>query len=162
MSITHLSSLSQLDSILSKSNDKLSIIDFHATWCGPCHMIAPVFEALSKQHTNVNFLKCDVDVARDVASRYSISAMPTFVFLRGSTQVDQIRGANRRALEQAIAKHASSSSGAFSGSGHTLGGSSTPQRDAAPNGGPSLLNLDQQTKTLLLLVAGYLVFWYLS
>jgi thioredoxin 1 len=38
-------------------------------------MIAPVYESLSKQYTSVNFLKCDVDAARDVASRYSISAM---------------------------------------------------------------------------------------
>ncbi|KAF8975383.1 thioredoxin-like protein, partial [Cyathus striatus] len=51
------------------------VIDFHATWCGPCHAIAPTFEALSKQHKNVNFLKCDVDAARDVASLYSVSAM---------------------------------------------------------------------------------------
>jgi len=38
-------------------------------------MIAPAFEALSKKYTNVNFLKCDVDAAHDVAARYSISAM---------------------------------------------------------------------------------------
>ena len=43
--------------------------------CGPCHAIAPVYEALSKQYTNVNFLKCDVDAARDVAQEYGISAM---------------------------------------------------------------------------------------
>jgi thiol-disulfide isomerase/thioredoxin len=43
--------------------------------CGPCHAIAPVFEALSKQYANVNFLKCDVDAARDVAGRYTVSAM---------------------------------------------------------------------------------------
>lgn len=38
-------------------------------------MIAPVYETLSKQYTNVNFLKCDVDAARDVAKAYSVSAM---------------------------------------------------------------------------------------
>lgn len=43
--------------------------------CGPCHAIAPTFEALAKQYKNVNFLKCDVDAARDVASLYSVSAM---------------------------------------------------------------------------------------
>jgi len=43
--------------------------------CGPCHTIAPAFEALSKQYANVNFLKCDVDAARDVAGRYTVSAM---------------------------------------------------------------------------------------
>lgn len=46
--------------------------------CGPCHAIAPAYESLSKQYPNVNFLKCDVDVATDVASRYSISAMQVF------------------------------------------------------------------------------------
>jgi thiol-disulfide isomerase/thioredoxin len=68
------------------------VIDFHATWsvpnahreqksmltmirCGPCHAIAPHFEALSKKHTNVNFLKCDVDEAKEVASLYKVTAM---------------------------------------------------------------------------------------
>ena len=48
----------------------------HANYrCGPCHAIAPAFEALSKRYANVNFLKCDVDAARDVAGRYTVSAM---------------------------------------------------------------------------------------
>lgn len=75
-------------------------------------MIAPVFEGLSKQYTNVNFLKCDVDAAAEVSGRYRVTAMwtmptyiriinadtcvrPTFVFLRGSTEVDRVRGANQ-------------------------------------------------------------------
>lgn len=49
--------------------------NYDSTRCGPCHMIAPAYEALSKQYTNVNFLKCDVDAARDVAGRYAVSAM---------------------------------------------------------------------------------------
>lgn len=43
--------------------------------CGPCHAIAPKFEALSREYKNVNFLKCDVDAAADVASQYRVSAM---------------------------------------------------------------------------------------
>lgn len=43
--------------------------------CGPCHAIAPHYESLSKKYTNVNFLKCDVDAAKEVASSYSVSAM---------------------------------------------------------------------------------------
>ncbi|KAF8346933.1 hypothetical protein F5887DRAFT_958518, partial [Amanita rubescens] len=58
-------------------------------------MIAPVYETFAKQYTNVNFLKCDVDAARDVASRYSVSAMPTFIFLQGSTKVDQGSGSGQ-------------------------------------------------------------------
>lgn len=81
--------------------------------CGPCHAIAPTYEALSKQYTSVNFLKCDVEAARDVASQYAVRAMyafyfialelfmltftvrPTFVFLKGATKVDQVQGADR-------------------------------------------------------------------
>jgi len=75
MSITHITSLSQLNEILSASEEKLTVIDFHATWCGPCHQIAPTFEELSKQYPGVNFLKCDVEVAAEVSQKYSVSAM---------------------------------------------------------------------------------------
>ncbi|PFH52222.1 hypothetical protein AMATHDRAFT_140468 [Amanita thiersii Skay4041] len=163
MSITHITSNSQLDGILSKSKDKLSVIDFHATWCGPCHMIAPVFEQLAKRYTNVNFLKCDVDAAKDVASRFSVSAMPTFIFLKGSSKVDQVRGADKSGVENALRKHSSASgSGAFSGKGQTLGGSSASSREIASQTGPSFGNLDPQLKVLLGLIGAYLVFWYLS
>ncbi|KAI0639965.1 thioredoxin-like protein, partial [Trametes polyzona] len=126
MSVTHVDNTTQLDGILGKSKDKLSVIDFHATWCGPCHMIAPTYEALAKQYPNVNFLKCDVDQAKDVAGRYRITAMPTFVFLKGSSEVERVRGANKPALEAAVRRHSSGpSTGAFTGKGHTLGDGSS-------------------------------------
>ncbi|EPQ60354.1 thioredoxin-domain-containing protein [Gloeophyllum trabeum ATCC 11539] len=162
MSITHITSVPQLNGILSKSKDKLSVIDFHATWCGPCHAIAPTFEALSKQYKNVNFLKCDVDAAKDVASLYRVGAMPTFIFLKGETKVDEVRGANRVGLESAVRRHASSSgsASAFSGKGQTLGGS-TPKPDVG-DAIAGVKNLDPQVKVLLALLGAYLLFWYLS
>ncbi|KAK7064114.1 thioredoxin-domain-containing protein [Favolaschia claudopus] len=170
MSITHLDSVSQLNGYLSKSKDKLSVIDFHATWCGPCHAIAPTFEALSKQYTNVNFFKCDVDAAKDVAALYRVSAMPTFIFLKGSTKVDQVRGANRAELESTLRRHASSSATttAFSGKGQTLGGSSAPidvSREASATlnkAATQFTKLDSQFRILLALVAAYGLFWYIS
>ncbi|KAI0278169.1 thioredoxin-like protein [Russula aff. rugulosa BPL654] len=166
MAVTHITSLAQLDAILDKAPSKLTVIDFHATWCGPCHTIAPAYEALAKQHTNVNFLKCDVDAAQEVAGRYSVSAMPTFVFLKGQTKVEQVRGANKSALESAVRRHSSgsgSTSAAFSGRGQSLGGSSAaappPRNDGSE--GP-LVNLDPQVKKLLIFFGAYLVFWYLS
>jgi thioredoxin 1 len=120
MSITNITSISQLNEILAKSNDKLTVIDFHATWCGPCHAIAPVFKSLSKQYKNANFLKCDTGAASDVAQLYRITAMPTFIFLKGKTKVDQVRGASKSELQNTVKRHASSTSthsGAFSGKG---------------------------------------------
>ncbi|KAK7465428.1 mitochondrial thioredoxin [Stygiomarasmius scandens] len=173
MSITHIDSLSQLNGILSKSKDKVSVIDFHATWCGPCHAIAPTFESLAKQYTNVNFLKVDVDAAKDVASLYKVSAMPTFIFLRGETKIDQVRGADRGALTAAVQKHAgSSSSGSFAGKGRTLGGDSAPlrPREVADDVRRGLGNANQsfeaafspQTRVFLCLLGAYALFWYLS
>ncbi|KAJ7492485.1 thioredoxin-domain-containing protein [Mycena latifolia] len=171
MSIIHLNSVSELNGYLSKSKDKLSVIDFHATWCGPCHAIAPIFEALSKQYKNVNFFKCDVDAAKDVASLYRVSAMPTFIFLKGSTKVDQVRGANRAELESTLRRHSAGSSGstsAFSGRGQTLGGSQAPvditkEATTTLNKAASrVTSLDSQVRVLLGLVAAYLMFWYLS
>ncbi|KAH9937367.1 thioredoxin-domain-containing protein [Fomitopsis serialis] len=168
MPITHITSLSQLDGILSKASDKLSVIDFHAEWCGPCHMIAPKYEALSKQYNHVNFLKCDVDAAKDVASRYRVTAMPTFVFLRGSTKVDQVRGANPGALQETLHRHASgSSSGAFSGKGQRLGDTPSAPSDPQPQAdAPAIFTafaqLDPKIKVLVYLVAGYLFLWYIS
>ena len=63
------------------------MIDFFATWCGPCKMIAPKLEQMDKDMDNVVFLKVDVDEAEDVAQEYNISAMPTFVFLKNGQKV---------------------------------------------------------------------------
>ncbi|QRW08675.1 peptide-N(4)-(N-acetyl-beta-glucosaminyl)asparagine amidase [Ceratobasidium sp. AG-Ba] len=107
MTIIHVESVSHLATLLQEAKAQLVVIDFHATWCGPCHQIAPRYESLAQSHPHVRFLKCDVDAAQDVARKYSISAMPTFLFLKDNKQVDLVRGANARALEQAIKKHAS-------------------------------------------------------
>jgi len=166
MTIITITSISQLNGILSQDKDKLSVIDFHATWCGPCHAIAPAFEALSKEYTSVNFLKCDVDAAFEVARLYSVSAMPTFIFLKGSTKVDQLKGASKPGLESAVQKHAASSSTstAFSGKGNTLGSPAAP--DVVGDGKQTLqkvfawfTQLDPQLRVLLGLIGLYLLFW---
>ncbi|KII93594.1 hypothetical protein PLICRDRAFT_35821 [Plicaturopsis crispa FD-325 SS-3] len=169
MSITHLTSVSQLNGILAKSKDKLSVIDFHATWCGPCHAIAPTYDALSEKYTAVNFLKCDVDATPDVASAYRVSAMPTFVFLKGSTKVHQVQGADKAGLEAALAKYSSvssstSSGAAFTGKGHTLGGAtvSPSAQDSVKGAVAGVSNMDPQVKILLGLLGAYLMFWWLS
>ncbi|CAE6479628.1 unnamed protein product [Rhizoctonia solani] len=108
MSITHISSLSSLSTILEGAKSQLVVIDFHATWCGPCHQIAPRYEQLAKTNSHVRFLKCDVDAAQDVARvSYNVSAMPTFIFIKNGKQVDMVRGADPRSLESAIKKHRS-------------------------------------------------------
>jgi len=82
---------------------------------------------LSKKYTDITFVKCDVDVATDVAQKFEITAMPTFVLLKGKEEFNRVRGANPPALEQAIdslSKEIGSNVGsAFPGQGQTLGSS---------------------------------------
>ena len=59
------------------SSNTYVVVDFHATWCGPCKQIAPVFEALAKEHTKqgrLAFVKVDVDAQSSIAAKYSVRA----------------------------------------------------------------------------------------
>ncbi|CAF0789541.1 unnamed protein product [Rotaria sordida] len=79
-----------------KNKNKLIVIDFFATWCGPCVRIAPKIEEWSTGDfkDNVVFLKCDVDQAEAVSQEYNIEAMPTFVFIKNGKEVHRLVGAN--------------------------------------------------------------------
>lgn len=74
-------------------------MDFTASWCGPCKMIAPFFAQFSEQYTNVEFVKIDVDELDEVAAECDISAMPTFRVYHNGAQVDEMKGANKDKLE---------------------------------------------------------------
>merc|ERR1712232_1007010 len=80
-----------VDAIVSNAalNNQLVVIDFTASWCGPCKMIAPLFKEMSEEITGVVFLKVDVDENPETAAKYSVSAMPTFLFIKGGEVVDR-------------------------------------------------------------------------
>ncbi|KAJ5697744.1 Thioredoxin [Penicillium malachiteum] len=80
------------------------VVDFHATWCGPCKAIAPAIEKLSETHENIKFYKVDVDELGEVAAENGISAMPTFLFFNGGEKIETVRGANPPAINAAVAK----------------------------------------------------------
>lgn len=80
------------------------VVDFYATWCPPCRVIAPVMEQFSKTYTKAKFYKLDVDRLPDVAQEVGITAMPTFTFFKGGEKVDVVLGANAPALEAGIKK----------------------------------------------------------
>ena len=66
-----------------EKSDKPVIIDAFAQWCGPCQMIAPIFEELSKElGDKYKFAKLNVDEERDLAIKFGVSSIPTFVFIK--------------------------------------------------------------------------------
>ncbi|CUM62680.1 uncharacterized protein PRCAT00000234001 [Priceomyces carsonii] len=87
------------------SPDKLSVIDFYATWCGPCKALEPIFATLADRIPEVKFGRVDVDVAEDVALEYGITAMPTCILLKDGEKIETIVGANPPKLVELIQKH---------------------------------------------------------
>lgn len=85
-----------------KNGSGLLIVDFTASWCGPCQRIAPVFAELSIKYSTVVFLKVDVDTCQMTAASHGIRAMPTFEFFIGQVKVDEIKGADPSALESKV------------------------------------------------------------
>jgi len=96
---------------LEKAGNKLVIVDFHATWCNPCKIIAPVFEHLSKKYPNIVFLKVDVDQCKSTAEQYNVTAMPTFIFIKSKVVIAQIKGADPKKLMSKIQELAVGSGG---------------------------------------------------
>ncbi|MCR5415625.1 MAG: thioredoxin [Pseudobutyrivibrio sp.] len=73
-----------------KSMDKsgISVLDFNATWCGPCKMLAPVLEEVSEELTDAHFYAVDTDENPDLAREYGIMNIPAVVVLKDGNKVD--------------------------------------------------------------------------
>ncbi|MCO5592010.1 hypothetical protein L7F22_046004 [Adiantum nelumboides] len=82
------------------TSGKVVVVDFTATWCGPCKFIAPFFAELSEKYPNLVFLKVDVDDHSEISQEYEIRAMPTFLFIVDSKTTEKIVGANKTELEK--------------------------------------------------------------
>ena len=78
-------------------NEKV-LVDFFATWCGPCKMLAPIVEKLAEEEASVKVVKVDVDEESELAIRFGISSIPTLLMFKNGKLVDKQIG--YRSLEQ--------------------------------------------------------------
>ncbi|MBR5750078.1 MAG: thioredoxin [Bacilli bacterium] len=68
------------------------LVDFFATWCGPCKMLSPILEKVASEHEDLTVLKVDVDEVGDVAAQYGIRSIPTLILFEDGKAVDMKLG----------------------------------------------------------------------
>ena len=85
MSLKHVNDLKEM-------TDKLTLVDFFATWCGPCKMIAPNLEDLATNNPDMDVLKIDVDEAEELAASFGINSIPTLILFKDRKPIEKALG----------------------------------------------------------------------
>lgn len=81
-----------------KAGNQPLVVDFWATWCGPCRMLAPVIEEIAKEYDGKIVVgKCDVEENEDLAAEFGIRNIPTILFFKNGEVVDKLVGAQPKA-----------------------------------------------------------------
>ncbi len=83
-------------------SDKPVVVDFSATWCGPCRQLSPIIDDLAKEYAGkVKVGKVDIDQSQEVAGKYGIMSVPTVLFFKGGAKVDTLIGLNGKNVYKA-------------------------------------------------------------
>lgn len=101
--IKHIKDQNEFDKEIEKG---LVVVDFFATWCGPCRMLAPILEDVSENRDDATFLKVDVDENYELAKSFGIMSVPTVLFFKDGNLVDKSIGLiNSEKINQFIDKN---------------------------------------------------------
>ncbi|TDG43256.1 hypothetical protein AWZ03_010313 [Drosophila navojoa] len=90
---------------LDASDRKLVVLDFYATWCGPCQEMDSVVKSLARKYgSRVDIMKINVDRFEELMDMYNVRSMPTFVFIKNNRKMSRMTGADEHKLKQMIYK----------------------------------------------------------
>ena len=95
----HINSAAEFDAEIKEGT---VLVDFFATWCGPCRMLTPVLEQIADENPNVSVLKIDVDEVGELAARYGIQNIPTLMLFKDGQRVETRMGYQNKNQLQAF------------------------------------------------------------
>ncbi|UMM17386.1 hypothetical protein L5515_013961 [Caenorhabditis briggsae] len=103
--ILELSDMAEFNHLVRQHPEKVIVLDFFATWCGPCKAIAPLYRELAIEYKGVIFCKVDVDEAEDLCAKYDVKMMPTFVFTKNGETLETLEGGVEEELRRKVRGH---------------------------------------------------------
>lgn len=100
--VREITSVEEFEAAIAEAGGNLVVVDFFATWCGPCKRIAPAFAEFESVFDGLTTLKVDVDEVAELTDRFDVRAMPTFKFLQNGKEVGEFKGADLKGLTDKI------------------------------------------------------------
>ena len=91
MSVIHVTKENFQQEVL--QSEKPVLLDFWATWCGPCRMVGPILDEIAAERTDIKVCKVNVDEENELAAQYGIMSIPTLMVFRGGEKTNQALGA---------------------------------------------------------------------
>ena len=108
MAVTYLSAVTDADFAREvEQHDGVTVVDFWAGWCGPCHMIAPIVEEIAEEYEGrVKVAKLDVDANQNTATRFAVRSIPSILLFKNGQHVDTMVGVVPKAhIVEKIGRH---------------------------------------------------------
>lgn len=103
-----ITSINIFNNLIINNSNKLIVLKFTATWCGPCQRIKTQYENLSSEYPNIVFTEIDVDEMEKLTQHFEVSCMPTFIFIKSHQNkyetLEKIEGANINTVKQTCTK----------------------------------------------------------
>ncbi len=78
-------------------SDKTVLVDFFATWCGPCRMVSPIVDEIAAEHPEFKIVKVDVDAEPELAQKFGVMSIPTLIVIKDGKIAEQSTGAKPKA-----------------------------------------------------------------
>ncbi|GAA0706991.1 thioredoxin [Paraclostridium ghonii] len=89
-----------------ENTSEITVVDFFATWCGPCKMLAPVFDELGNDIDKAKFLKVDIDKSLELARRFQVTTVPTVIVFKDGEEAERLVGfIPKQKLEDMVNAH---------------------------------------------------------